>query len=133
MLEPAYIFVSVRKMKRIPCITFILLATSFPAFPIPLQEKQEFVREIYNRDLESIAVNHLKEPVLPKTYAYEPIRYSWWEVYILEFDVDEDGKPDFIVGNCATSYGVEPLSLYRKPSGSWDFDCQIFELGYNIK
>ena len=119
-------------MKTLFTCILLLFSASF-CVSVPLQEKQDFVREIYNRDLESIAVNYLKEPVPPKTYAYEPIRYSWWEVYILEFDVDEDGRPDFIAGNCATSYGVEPLSLYRKPSGSWDFDCQIFELGYNVK
>ena len=119
-------------MKTLFTGILLLFSASF-CVSVPLQEKQDFVREIYNRDLESIAVNYLKEPVPPKTYAYEPIRYSWWEVYILEFDVDEDGRPDFIAGNCATSYGVEPLSLYRKPSGSWDFDCQIFELGYNVK
>ena len=92
------------------CVIFLFTA-SF-CVSLTIQEKQNFVRTIYNRDAEIYSEFYLQEPVLPKQYANEPKRYSWWEVYVLEFNLDNNEQPDLIVGNIAVRDGEEPLFLY---------------------
>ena len=112
------------------CVIFLFTA-SF-CVSLTIQEKQNFVRTIYNRDAEIYSEFYLQEPVLPKQYANEPKRYSWWEVYVLEFDLDNNEQPDLIVGNIAVRDGEEPLFLYTRSTNGWHFVCQQFELGKNV-
>ena len=88
------------------CVIFLFTA-SF-CVSLTIQEKQNFVRTIYNRDAEIYSEFYLQEPVLPKQYANEPKRYSWWEVYVLEFDLDNNEQPDLIVAQLFIVMDTKP-------------------------
>lgn len=89
------------------------------AFCYTTEEKQTFIRDIYNKDTSPISDLFISQTVTPRRFPWEKEWISYWEVYVSEFDINEDGIPDLLVGDYAGRDGGFGLYLYTFRSNTW--------------